>query len=237
MSSKPRILLYDIETFSHSGRVWGKYEQNVIKFDKYGSVASIAYRWHDKDKIHVISRRQFKDKTEASLLKAFHAIMADADFTVAHNGDSFDKKMLNAHYVKNDLPPPKPTNDIDTKKLAKKYFRFPGNSLNDLADFLGIGRKLQHNGYDMWEGCENGDAKSWNVMEKYNKQDVNLLAKVYERLRPWVFGQNKISLAEEKNNCDACGGDHMTKRGFSVKLGKRTQRLQCQICGAWKTEK
>ncbi len=32
----------------------------------------------------------------------------------------------------------------------------------------------------------NKDPAAWKVMEKYNKQDVLLLEKVYDRLLPWI---------------------------------------------------
>lgn len=228
-----KILLYDIESFAHKADVWGKYEQNVLKFLQYGSIASVAYRWLGESKVHVISRRHFKDKSDKSLLKAFHRILSEATHTIAHNGDEFDVKMLNAHFAKHRLPPCPKTVQIDTKKLAKKYFRFPGNSLNDLGDFLQVGHKVEHTGYSMWKDCEAGVKKAWDLMEKYNKQDVVLLEEVYKVIRPWITRQPGISLASAAGHCDRCDSPMLTKRGYNVtKKGKR-QRYQCQSCGGW----
>lgn len=228
-----KLLIYDIETFPHKASVWEKYETNVLKFEEYGSIASISYRWYGQKKIHVISRRQFKDKTDKSVLLAFHKVSEAADSLLAHNGDAFDKKTLNAHYAKHRIDPPKPTEDLDTKKIAKKYFRFPGNSLNDLAGFFGIGKKLKHTGFDMWDECRAGEKSAWNLMERYNKHDVDLLTEVYEIMKPWIYRQPSISLSTDREGCvNGCVAS-MQKRGFLVKLGKKLQRLQCQGCGAW----
>jgi hypothetical protein len=229
-----KLLLYDIETFPHKASVWGKFDQNVIKFEEYGSIASVAFQWLGKSKIYMLSRRQFKDKTPKSLLKAFYHVLQSANYTLAHNGDSFDKKMLNAYFAQWEFPPPKPTVDLDTKKLAKKYFRFPGNSLNDLGDFLGIGKKMPHTGFDMWDGCRKGDPKSWALMEKYNKHDVWLLGEVYKRLRPWIFNQPGISIASSQFACSNCAGFNMVMYGTRMQKNGKKQVWRCQDCGGIK---
>lgn len=230
-----KILLYDIETFAHWGRVWGKWQQDVIKFAKYGSIACIAYRWLGQKKISTLSRRNYP--SDKALLIAFQSIIGSADKTIAHNGDRFDKPSLNAFYAKNRLTPHKPTIDIDTLKIAKKYFRFPSNSLDDLADYLGVKKKVKHPGFDMWEGCEKGIKKYWELMERYNRGDIITLEAVYHILKPWIYRQPSISLSVGGISCDACGSPNITKRGCRiVRSGKKRQQYQCQDCGAWKTE-
>ena len=74
---------------------------------------------------------------------------------------------------------------IDTLRIARSNFRFNSNKLDDLAQLLGVGRKLKHPGFPMWEGCMAGDKASWKLMEKYNAHDIFLLEGVYNKLKSW----------------------------------------------------
>jgi hypothetical protein len=36
---------------------------------------------------------------------------------------------------------------------AKKYLRLPSYSLDDMGDYLGLGRKMHHDGFELWKKC------------------------------------------------------------------------------------
>jgi DNA-directed RNA polymerase subunit RPC12/RpoP len=166
-------------------------------------------------------------------VKALWDVMSMADIDIAHNGDEFDIKKANARFLVHGLPPLSPYKTIDTKKVAKKYFRFDSNKLDELGHYLGLGRKLPHTGFNLWKGCMAGDKKSWKLMTEYNKQDVILLEKVYLKLLPWI--QNYPIVHPENGTCRNCGSKHITKsKSRAVKNGWK-QQYQCQSCGAYKT--
>ena len=52
---------------------------------------------------------------------------------------------------------------------------FPSHKLNYLSSELGFGSKLPHEGFEMWKGCMRDEKKWWEIMRKYNRQDVILL--------------------------------------------------------------
>ncbi len=233
MSKKLKILLYDIETAPHIGYVWSKWETNVIEFLEYGGMLSFSYKWlGQSDKaIKCVSKPQFKDKTDKSLLQELHKLFNEADLVIAHNGDAFDQKMSNTRFIHNDIDPPSPYSSIDTKKVAKKHFRFTSNSLNDLGQFLKVGHKYHHSGFEMWKGCMAGDPKSWAEMIKYNKQDVALLEKVYLKLRPWIENHPNVNAEfDSVVECPKCGSDKLKSCGIRRTKTSSYRKYRCLDC-------
>ena len=221
-----RILFIDIETSPLICYTWGMYEQDVIKRLKTFTILSVAYRWFSKP-TKVIACNTMK---EEKLLFKLHGLLDEADIVVAHNGDSFDIKKINARFITYKIPPPSPYKTIDTKKEAKRIAAFDSNSLNNLGIDLGEGEKVKHRGFDMWEGCMADKKKDWADMKRYNKRDVDLLEKIYLRLRPWIKTHPRLS---QGHTCPNCGADNLISRG-TRHFGKCLyRRLQCIECGAW----
>ncbi len=221
--TKPRILLYDIETFPNIGYTWGKWEQNVIQFVKEWELASFAYKWLDGSMITCHSRRTMSEK---SLVGALHSVLSEADILVAHNGDSFDLKKAKAKFIQFGMKPPALNRSVDTKKIAKSQFAFNSNSLNDLGVTLGLGKKIDTGGFELWLGCMRNDKKSWALMESYNKQDVALLEKVYLKFRAWAPTHPNVATLADRDGCPSCGSENVTSQGTRVTTKRKYQRYQ-----------
>ncbi len=233
---EPKILLYDLETAPALGYVWGKWEQNVIEFQQNGYILSFAYKWLGKEKVHTVALPDFRASSKIKdefLALSLHVLFDEADVVIAHNGDNFDAKTANARFLANELLPPSPYKSVDTLKLARKHFRFPSNKLDDLGQYLGIGRKLPTKGKDTWLGCMEGDDKAWKIMKKYNAQDVVLLEKVYLRLRSWATTHPNLDSYKKNGSCPVCQSDKIQRRGWNVTKTGRRERIHCQDCGAW----
>lgn len=222
--NKPKILIYDIETTPHLSYTWGKYDQNVIAFKDYSKILSVAYKWHGEKKVHS------SNGNEKSLVTLLWVLFNEADAVVAHNGNAFDTKRCYAYFSKFNMKPPAPFRQIDTKLIAKKHFSFPSNSLNDLADYLGIGRKKETGGFELWLKCMQGDKKAWKTMLEYNENDVVLLEKVYLRLLPYITENLRLYAGEV---CPTCGSDSLISRGEVRTISAIFQRVQCKSCGHW----
>lgn len=167
------------------------YEVNPIKITKHSRILSYAWKWYGDKEVWVASQRMFptykKDKDNNKLLVAsLCQLYSKAEYVVGHNLAAFDDRVANKGILLNGLTPPPRHRVIDTLKVARQNFRLDSNKLDDLAQLLGIGRKLPHTGFPMWEGCLAGEAKSWDMMEKYNKHDIFLLEGVYDRFRPFI---------------------------------------------------
>lgn len=235
-----KILLFDIETAPNISYTWGKWQQDVIRFEKEWYVLCFAYKWLGEKKITVVGQDDFKgyekDKTnDYHVIKELHKLFSEADVVMGHNSDQFDNKKVQARMIQHGLLPPTPYKTIDTKKVAKRYFAFNSNKLDDLGKNLGVGQKLNTGGFELWLGCMAGDRKSWAKMKKYNKQDVALLEEVYLRLRPWI--DNHPADLFKPDTCPKCGLGPLHSNGFKVTKTTRYRQFQCQNCGGYCSER
>jgi hypothetical protein len=106
------------------------------------------------------------------------------------------------------------------------------NKLNDVGVLLGFGEKIKTD-IDLWLGCMKDDPQCWKQMEEYNKRDVELLEKIYLKLRPWHISHPNLA-KPNAIECPKCGSEKLHSRGhgFSFKVGSYT-RFQCRSCGGW----
>lgn len=229
--SKPRILLFDIETTPNLAYVWGKYQQDVIAYAHEWELLSVAWKWLGEKRIHCAIKKGMKD--DAQLCRILHAQIQEADIIVAHNGDEFDIKKAKARFLFHSLPPTKPVATVDTLKIARKYFKFNSNRLDDLAKTLKIGRKIKHSGFDLWIKCMQDDTDAWKKMALYNKRDVELLEDVYMKLRPWMETHPNLAVLQDYTGCPKCGSKKCQKFGFRVNAQGLSQRWLCQGCNSY----
>ena len=235
---KPKILFFDIETSPNLAWVWGKYEQDVIDFNREWYILSFCAKWAGGTTIvrglpdYKIYAKNSQDDGEivAELWELFN----EADVIVGHNGDNFDIKKTNARFVEHGFKPPKPYKTIDTLKIARKYFKFNSNSLSDLGKKLGVGEKLKTGGFDLWLKCMNKDPQAWKKLKRYNKQDVLLLEKIYLKFRPWMTNHPNLAILSRKvDACPVCASGRLRRRGYGANRTGVYQRYVCLDCGAW----
>lgn len=222
-----KILIYDLETAPLLGYAWGRYEQNLIDVKESGYILCFAYKWLGEKKTKVISLRT--EENEEALVKKLWELFDKADVTLAHNGDKYDMRYTNGRFLKYGLPQPSYYETIDTLKISRRRFMLDSNKLDDLGHFLGVGRKLETGGKSLWLRCLKGEEKAWKVMEKYNKQDVELLEAVYNKLVGWSV--KNIHVDDDRPTCTACASTELQKRGIEYKGTSKQQRWKCQNCG------
>lgn len=233
----PKILFIDIETFPHRSYTWGgKYQVNVIDFVEQGCIATFSAKWLGDKKIISHALNEYAGYVSGSyddkaLVADLHKLLDEADVVVAHNGNSFDIKYCNARFICHGMTPPSPYKTVDTKLAVKKVARFASNSLDDLGETLGLGRKI-HTDFSLWLGCINGDPKSWAKMVKYNEQDVVLLERLYTRLLPWVTDHPNVAIGKQ-HVCPKCGSQDIHWRGTYTTTTRTYSRFRCMTCGGW----
>ena len=184
-----------------------------------------------------MGRHDFKSYHD--FVKSLRELLHSADVTIAHNGGSFDNKMANRFFVTEGIAPPKPRKTIDTKREAKRWFRFESNSLDDLGQFLGLGRKETIGYADLEDDfmSDNPSKSTIRKMRKYNDQDVRLLERIYLKLRPYMASHPNVGDMTQTNGiCPKCGSNQLQKRGFNPKRSGKVQRYQCVDCGGWCSE-
>jgi DNA polymerase elongation subunit (family B) len=226
-----RLLLLDIETAPHLAAVWGLWGENIPidRLMKPGYTLCWSAKWHGDKEIMFESVMTGKSR----MVKRIHKLMDEADAVCHYNGKKFDVPTLQKEMVLMDLSPPSPSKQIDLYEVAKRKFRFASNKLDFVAPQLGLGCKEKHKGMELWFGCMNRNKQDWLEMERYNKQDVLLLEKVYDRLLPWIDGHPNRSVMDGSLCCTKCGSENNQARGYSITQAGRYPRFQCTDCGSW----
>jgi len=234
----PKILVFDIETAPNLGYTWGKYEQNVIQFKDDWYILCFAAKWLGEKKVITSKLTDFKifnedKKDDFQVVKELWKLLDEADVVIAHNGDKYDIKKSNARFIYHGLPAPSSYQSIDTLKLAKKYFGFSSNKLDDLGKFFKIGKKVEHEGFELWLKCMIGDKTAWKHMIKYNIQDIILLEKLYYKFLPWITNHPNLGLYQGKMcACPNCGSTNLMKNGLRYNKTTVHQRWRCKECFA-----
>ena len=235
----PKILLIDIETSPNLGYVWGKWQQDVIAFEKEWYILCYTVKWLGEKGITTVSLPQFKffysvdPEDDRKVVESLWKWLDKADIVIAQNGDEFDLKKINARFAIHGLKPPSPYKTIDTLKQARRYFGFTSNKLGDLAKYLGIREGKLDTTFGLWRGCMAGDPKSWATMERYNRRDVEILEAVYNRLKPWDTYHPVVGAYKDETVCSRCGSNDIQSRGLYVAKTITYRRFHCQSCGGW----
>lgn len=240
MNKSPKICLYDLEVSREVVEGYRqKYDFKVVKTIRHQEL--MCYAWKDlgSKKIHYVSRHHFKKYKD--FVQSLADMLNESDISIAHNARGFDDKMSNTFFIKEGVDVPSPRKSIDTLQVARSVFRFPGNSLNQLCEYLGIGSKEKITYADIeTEFMSNPTRKIERQMAKYNKKDVELLEKVYERLRPYMKNHPLINTySGNAFSCPKCGGSNLQKRGFAYTATAVYQQYACltENCGAWSRER
>jgi DNA-directed RNA polymerase subunit RPC12/RpoP len=235
-STPARVVFIDIETAPSLGWVWGKWQQDVIDFKADWYVLSFAVK-EPGQKVRTYCLADYPGYENAKeddkkLIQELWKVLDEADIVIAHNGDRFDVPKINTRFLIHGLKPPSPYKTVDTLQVARKVFKFDSNKLDEVGRCLGIGRKLAHTGFHLWQACMQGDLKAWKKMKRYNGRDIILLERVYFMMRPWMKNHPNVNQGEIYN-CPKCGSDRVQRRGWAFTLLRKKQRFQCQHCGGW----
>ena len=243
-NNTPKICLLDIETSPLISYLWGTYQQNSLKILEPSKIISVAWKYLGEDAVYCKSIQDYKGYKKGqiedkALIQEVWKVLDEADIVIAHHGDAFDIKKLNSRFVYHGMSAPSHYQTIDTKKSASRFFKFDSNSLNNLGEYLGEGKKVENGGFGLWLRCIAGDKQAWEDMKTYNVQDVVLLEKIYLRLRPFIANHPDLTLVSptEKGSvkCSSCLSTDVSKRGFSHTKTGRKQRFQCNSCASWST--
>jgi uncharacterized protein YprB with RNaseH-like and TPR domain len=237
MPDGPRICFYDIETAPSLGYYFDLYKEgNIVSTTQSWFMLSFAYKFKGEKKIHYHCLADYpgydknKQNDKALVTDLHQLVFSKADCLIGHNIDRFDGRKARARFLAHNLPPPPPIKTIDTLKLARRVFKMDSNRLADIGEYLGLGGKVAHTGWKMWEACINGDRKAWAQMGAYNRRDVDLLEKVYDRLAPW---HPNPPVLMHGDGCPSCHSFNVQRRGWNVARKSRSPRMQCRECAQW----
>lgn len=235
-------LLFDLETLPNEGYFFECYNDKraipLAFIRRPKAICTIAYKWRGADTAHVlVAKTPYED---GDVLQEFMPIWEKAKFTVAHYGSGFDEPFLAGRLLANGLPPLPPVTMVDTYKMARKHFgkTLNSNKLDYLGEIMGLGNKNKTDA-TLWVRCSQGDPEALKEMALYNVQDVNLLEKIYDRLRPYVKSKINMNLLTDDavNRCKSCGSENLEHLGFEMTAATMRDRCKCKDCGHWSSFK
>lgn len=224
-----RVLFWDTEYTPNMGYFWGLWDQNISPsfVDDTQRMLCFGVKEYRKP-TRVVDERAGR----VEMLTDLRDTLTEADLVVSWNGAKYDTRMANREFVKEGLTPPAPYKEVDLMRVAKRRFAFASNKLDFVARELGVGRKMDTGGFDLWRGVMAGDEKAWAKMRRYQKRDVDLLEKLFDVLKPWIRMPHPVT-DRDGLVCRNCGGTHLQSRGVERTLQGEYPRYQCMSCGTW----
>ena len=249
---KIRIVLFDLETLPNLQEALKKWTQlgnwpfRTMKAT-VTSVICAGWKVYGSRETHCINawdypKRWKKDvNDDYEVCKAIYEVLKTCDVVVTHNGKKFDWKFLQTRLLFHGLPVLPKILHVDTVELARRNLFAFSNRLGDIGETFVNEKKLQHTGWQLWVDTYNKCPKALNLMERYCKQDVKLLEKVFIKLMPFVKNmpnRNRYrtvkQIEEGTRVCPTCGEDKLQKNGMKHTTMNSMQRYRCRAekCGA-----
>ena len=179
----PKILHYDIETAYGIAKAWRpgwKIRLSQDNFITHPRIICISYKWDGSDEVH--SLRWDSNQCDKIMIENFIPILNEADFIVGHNADKFDFPWIKTRALFHDLSMYPKYKSVDTLKIARYKHNFPSNRLDDIGEYLNLGRKIKVD-FKLWDRVilEKSE-EALDDMVTYCEQDVLLLEKIYNKL-------------------------------------------------------
>ena len=227
-------LFFDIETSPNVVYSWRIGYNLTITPDNIideRKIICISYKWENSDKIYSLSWD--KNQCDRQMLIDFIEQANQADELIAHNGDRFDIKWIRTRCIFHRIPMFPQYKTLDTLKKAKNGFNFNSNKLDYIAQFLGVGAKVKHSGFDMWKNVMKGDPDAMNEMVNYCEGDIIVLEDVYFTMQNYIKTNthNGVINNNLKYSCPSCGSEHSELIKNNVTAAGTIKRLmQCTDC-------
>lgn len=241
-----KALIWDIETSPLQAAVWGLKNDwiplDAIRRDSF--IICGAWKWLGGQRVYHAEcdpeamRAYWEGDTDAfpdrDVVSTLRNIVREADFIVAHNGDRFDLRKLNARVILHGMDPLPSLRTVDTLKEARKVGMFTSNRLQYLATELTGAGKI-HTNLALWLRVLGGEKKALKEMVDYNVQDVRVLEDVYLQLRPHMKSHPNLGvdpfLDYGEQVCALCGSEKLQRHGEHRTQTRIYVRFRCKSCG------
>ncbi len=175
-----------------------------------------------------------QDRIYNGIEKEFIKIMGEADECVGHNSDRFDIKQIRTRCIYHGVLMFPNYRTLDTLKKARSHFSFASNRLDYLGEYLNVGRKLPHDGFQLWIDVVEGKSETaLNKMIKYCEQDVILLEDTFFVLSPYITHNQNFAILTggERWDCPECTSKRVKMfRSYSTPLGIIRREMKCDNC-------
>jgi len=239
MTTKANVFTWDIETKPMTGYFFHPKVEYVTpdKIIDHGGMLTWAGKFYGERTI--LDAAEWRDGKE-EMVRALWDALDRADIVVTFNGDKFDIRYTNAEFIAMGLPKPSPYKSVDLLKIVRTLAMLPYNRMDEVARWLGLPRKMHHEGFALWRAVVEGDERARAKMLRYNRQDIRVTESIYDALRPWIPNHPNLGLwagSDDDGNpvevCCNCGSANLTRGEADTRTaltGYATVR--CGKCGA-----
>ena len=242
-----KTLIYDIEIMHDYGedyqrRMYSGYVDTSVRMSAdISRISHFGYKWLGEGRALCKDLTDFPSfhkngewvENEKDLLTFISDLFRSADHLVAHYGDKFDRRYVNAKLLKHNLPPIPPAPGLkqtDTCKISREHLKLSSNRLDNISRFLGVPMKRTKNWPADWLKMTSGDKAAFERVKTYCIGDIISLEQVFLRLRPFCKGLPNHNLVNEEFGCPACGSGNYMKYGTWFTLQTVRQRYRCKDC-------
>jgi uncharacterized protein YprB with RNaseH-like and TPR domain len=207
---------------------WGMFKQNfgVEQVKSHPYILCVGYKWVGDKTAHCLTNWEM---SQEEMLRKTLDLIKSADAIVSKNGAKFDIPWIRTELLKYKMEPLPQLTHIDLEKAARAYFRFHSNKLDYILRYLGLGSKVEHEGFGLWRKVMDGNEAARKRMVRYCKGDIIGTERLYKEMRPHIENHPAIR-AVGATGCTKCGSKHTKKDGFRYTKCFRIQQHQCLDC-------
>jgi hypothetical protein len=233
--SFPAVLSMDIETLPGKAYFWEVWNTNINHemVIQDWAVCCWSAKWIGDSRVvsDCVTPAEAKEHNDKRVCLSMWKLFDEADVIIAQNGKKFDIPKLNTRWWKHKIQQPRSYKIIDTLEAARRAFGMTYNSLDYLAKYLGIGRKLKTE-FELWRSCDNGDQAALDRMREYNEHDVVLLEDVYMTMRGWIPNHPDFRIYNKVEGvCPRCFGA-IEDVGLYTAAKRQYKEFRCTNCGS-----
>ena len=227
---KLKYLYWDLETSYMQGYFFDIWNINIAmsQVTKQSHLLSASWAMNDEEPVGVrLTPEDVKTGNDLEVVVKLIEAINSCDVVVTFNGKKFDVKKLNTRALYWGLPPVVIPRHVDLMQDAKRLFKFPSNSMQNISDYLSLDGKISTSSTRLWERCmeyENYDVCQ-NALEEmltYNLQDINATRDLHKRFMGWSKNTPNIATITKQVQgrdlkedtellCVHCGSDDVSK--------------------------
>lgn len=238
MTRSLRILYFDVEispevVFRWPNQEWIPHYQVI----NHQFMFCWGAAWSDQKQLlgAKLTPEEVAEQDDSRIAAELAALVVEADYVLAYNGDRFDVKKLNNRLVYHRLEPMGPVQTIDPLKLVKRDLGLSHNSLDAVLAFLQMEGKLKTD-FSLWTRAYYGDEVAMQQMLRYCRRDVDRLRAAFEELLPYFKKLPRLVFGDG-SYCTNCGSTDFQKRGFVYSAAGRKQQYKCNNCARYFSDK
>lgn len=232
-----RTLMIDIERLpgQFTADFWSlnDYKGRRIHADnvvEWPSTVCFAAKWYGDKRgtFHAIWHEGGAD----AMYQAAFDLYDQADMVLTYNGIAFDGKHLASGWTERGMGRPSTWKDIDLLRVARQSQGWESKTLDSVCKRLGIPAKNDRYSVEVARAAVAGNKAAQRKLKRYNENDTDILAAVYERLLPWVKGQPHVapSLGLERPTCPRCGSTDVKRVGTYTPGVYNYPEFKCNTC-------